>query len=64
MPPNLVLDVSSVAIDASKLTAYGHSVPKSRISENNPTFPNIADMDVAESLIQKMMDDYGEEIHL
>ena len=24
---------------------------------------NIADMDVAESLIQKMMDDYDEEIH-
>lgn len=97
-----LIDASNVAIDASKLTAYGHSVPKSRIPENNPTFPNwggkldtngnfikwfgwkmhalvdttsgipisysitpanIADMDVAESLIQKMMDDYDEEIH-
>ena len=97
-----IIDTSNVAIDASKLTAYEHSVPKSRIPENNPTFPNwggkldtngnfikwfgwkmhalvdttsgipisyiitpanIADMDVAEKLIQKMMDDYDEEIH-
>lgn len=97
-----LIDAFNVAIDASKLTAYEHSVPKSRIPENNPTFPNwggkldtngnfikwfgwkmhtlvdttsgipisyiitpanIADMDVAESLIQKMMDDYDEEIH-
>ena len=97
-----IIDTSNVAIDASKLTAYEHSVPISRIPENNPTFPNwggkldtngnfikwigwkmhalvdttsgipisyiitpanIADMDVAEKLIQKMMDDYDEEIH-
>ena len=35
-----IIDASNVAIDASKLTAYEHSVPKSRIPENNPTVPN------------------------
>lgn len=98
----IIIDAPNVAIDASKLAAYEHTVPKSRIPENNTTFPNwsgkldtngnfikwfgwkmyalvdttsdipisyiitlanIADMDVAESLIQKMMDDYDEEIH-
>ena len=97
-----LVDGSNVAIDSSKLTAYEHAVPKSRIPENNPEFPNwggkldtngnfikwfgwkmhalvdtysgipisyvitpanIADMDIAETLIQKMMDDYDEEIH-
>ena len=96
-----IIDGTNVAVDASKLTAYEHAVPKSKIPENNPAFPNwggkldtngnfikwfgwkmhalvdtssgipisyvitpanIADMDVAESLIQKMMDDYNEEI--
>lgn len=97
-----LVDGTNVAIDASKLTAYEHAVPKFKIPENNPTFPNwggkldtngnfikwfgwkmhalvdtssgipisyiitpanIADMDIAETLIQKMMDDYNEEIH-
>lgn len=97
-----IIDGSNVAIDASKLTAYEHAVPKAQIPETNPEFPNwggkldtngnfikwfgwkmhalvdtsssipisyiitpanIADMDVAETLIQKMMDDYDEEIH-
>ncbi len=97
-----IIDGTNVSIDASKLTAYEHSVPKSKIPENHPEFPNwagkldtngnfikwfgwkmhalvdtssgipisyiitpanIADMDVAETLIQKMMDDYDEEIH-
>ena len=96
-----IIDGTNVAVDASRLTAYEHAVPKSKIPENNPAFPNwggkldtngnfikwfgwkmhalvdassgipisyvitpanIADMDVAESLIQKMMDDYNEEI--
>lgn len=96
-----IIDGTNVAVDASKLTAYEHAVPKSKIPENNPAFPNwggkldtngnfikwfgwkmhalvdassgipisyvitpanIADMDVAEPLIQKMMDDYNEEI--
>lgn len=29
-----------VAIDASKLDAFEHSVPKAKIPENNPNFPN------------------------
>ena len=92
-----LIDGTNVAIDASKLTAYEHAVPKSRIPVDDPSFPNwggkldtngnfikwfgwkmhalvdtysglpisyiitpanIADMDVAENLIQKMMDDY------
>ena len=92
-----LIDGTNVAIDASKLTAYEHAVPKSKIPSDDPTFPNwggkldtngnfikwfgwkmhalvdtysgipisyiitpanIADMDVAENLIQKMMDDY------
>ena len=92
-----LIDGTNVAIDASKLTAYEHGVPKSRIPADDPSFPNwggkldtngnfikwfgwkmhalvdtysslpisyiitlanIADMDVAENLIQKMMDDY------
>ena len=35
-----LIDGVNVAIDSSKLTAYEHSVPKSRIPENNPEFPN------------------------
>uniref|UniRef100_UPI00405656B0 transposase n=1 Tax=Agathobacter sp. TaxID=2021311 RepID=UPI00405656B0 len=97
-----LIDGTNVAIDSSKLTAYEHAVPKSKIPENNPAFPNwggkldtngnfikwfgwkmhalvdtssgipisyvitpanIADMDMAEPLIQKMMADYKEEIH-
>lgn len=97
-----IIDGTNVAIDATKLTAYEHSVPKFRIPENDPEFPdwggkldtngnfikwfgwkmhalvdtssgipisyiitpaNIADMDIAETLIRKMMDDYDEEIH-
>lgn len=97
-----IIDGTNVAIDLGKLTAYEHSVPKSRIPENNSEFPNwggkldtngnfikwfdwkmhalvdtssgipisyiitpanIADMDIAKPLIQKMMDDYDEEIH-
>lgn len=92
-----LIDGINVAIDASKLTAYEHAVPKSKIPSDDPNFPNwggkldtngnfikwfgwkmhalvdtyselpisyiitpanIADMDVAEPLIQKMMDDY------
>lgn len=92
-----LIDGTNVAIDASKLTAYEHAVPKSKIPTDDTTFPNwggkldtngnfikwfgwkmyalvdtysglpisyiitpanIADMDVAEELIQKMMDDY------
>ena len=34
-----IIDGTNVAIDASKLTAYEHSVPKSKILENNPEFP-------------------------
>lgn len=97
-----LIDGTTVAIDASKLTAYEHAVPKSRIPENDPRLPNwggkldtngnfikwfgwkmhalvdtssgiplsyvitpanIADMDMAEPLIQKLMEDYEEEIH-
>lgn len=97
-----LIDGTNVAIDASKLTAYEHAVPKSKIPENNPEFPNwggkldtngnfikwfgwkmhalvdtfsgipisyiitpanIADIDMAEPLIQKMIDEYNEEIH-
>lgn len=36
-----IIDASSVAIDASKLTAYEHSVPKSRIPQNNPTLSKL-----------------------
>jgi len=92
-----LIDGTNVAIDASKLTAYEHSVPKSKIPSDNLDFPNwggkldtngnfikwfgwkmhalvdtysglpisyiitpanIADIDVAEKLIQKIMDDY------
>lgn len=92
-----LIDGTNVAIDASKLTAYEHAVPKSKIPSDDPNFPNwggkldtngnfikwfgwkmhalvdtysglpisyiitpanIADMDAAEPLIQKMMDDY------
>ena len=92
-----LIDGTNVAIDASKLTAYEHAVPKSKIPSDDSRFPNwggkldtngnfikwfgwkmhalvdtysglpisyiitpanIADMDVAEALIQKMMDDY------
>ena len=92
-----LIDGTNVAIDASKLTAYEHAVPKSKIPSDDTSFPNwggkldtngnfikwfgwkmhalvdtysglpisyiitpanIADMDVAENLIQKMMDDY------
>ena len=92
-----LIDGSNVAIDASKLTAYEHAVPKLKIPSENPEFPNwggkldtngnfikwfgwkmhalvdtysglpisyvitpanVADMDAAEPLIQKMMDDY------
>ena len=92
-----LIDGTNVAIDASKLTAYEHAVPKSKIPSDDSCFPNwggkldtngnfikwfgwkmhalvdtysglpisyiitpanIADMDVAEALIQKMMDDY------
>lgn len=35
-----IIDGTNVAIDASKLTAYEHSVPKSKIPENHPEFPN------------------------
>ena len=92
-----LIDGTNVAIDASKLTAYEHAVPKSKIPSDDPNFPNwggkldtngnfikwfgwkmhalvdtysglpisyiitpanIADMDAAEPLIQKMMGDY------
>ena len=35
-----LVDGTNVAIDASKLTAYEHAVPKFKIPENNPAFPN------------------------
>ncbi len=96
-----LLGLDNVAIDASKIDAYEHSVPKKKILENNPEHPhwggkldtngnfikwygwkmhalvdtksglpisyiitpaNISDMDVAQPLIQKMMDDYDETI--
>ena len=89
-----LIDGTNVAIDASKLTAYEHAVPKSKIPSDDSCFPNwggkldtngnfikwfgwkmhalvdtysglpisyiitpanIADMDVAEALIQKMI---------
>ncbi len=92
-----LIDGTNVAIDASKLNAYEHSVAKSKIPSDDPSFPNwggkldtngnfikwfgwkmhalvdtysglpisyiitpanTADMDIAEPLIQKMMDDY------
>lgn len=35
-----LIDGTNVAIDASKLTAYEHAVPKSKIPEADPSFPN------------------------
>lgn len=35
-----LLDASTVAIDATKIDAYEHSVPKSKIPEDDPEFPN------------------------
>jgi transposase len=93
-----LIDASNVAIDASKINAYEHAIPKTKIPENNPSHPNwggkldtngnfikwfgwkmhalvdtvsglpisyiitpanIADMDVALPLIEKMKDDYN-----
>ena len=92
-----LIDGINVVIDASKLTAYEHAVPKSKIPADDSSFQNwggkldangdfikwfgwkihalvdtysslpisyiitlanIADMNVAENLIQKMRDDY------
>lgn len=35
-----LIDGTNVAIDASKLTAYEHDVPKSKIPSDDPDFPN------------------------
>lgn len=92
-----LIDGKNVAIDASKITAYEHAVPKKYIPENDKVFPNwggkldtngnfikwfgwkmhalvdtvsgiplayvitpanIADIDMAEPLINKLMEDY------
>lgn len=96
-----LIDGTNVAIDASKITAYEHAVPKKYIPENDPAFPNwggkldtngnfikwfgwkmhalidtvsgiplayiitpanIADVDMAEPLIKKLMEDYDNSI--
>jgi len=95
-----LIDGKNVAIDASKITAYEHAVPKKCIPENDKAFPNwggkldtngnfikwfgwkmhalvdtvsgiplayvitpanIADIDMAEPLINKLMEDYDKE---
>ncbi|NMA74352.1 MAG: transposase [Bacteroidales bacterium] len=92
-----LIDGTNVAIDASKITAYEHAVPKKYIPADDPHFPNwggkldtngnfikwfgwkmhalvdtisgiplsyiitpanIADVDMAEPLIKKLMEDY------
>jgi len=35
-----LIDAYNVAIDASKITAYEHSVPEREIPEDDPTSPN------------------------
>jgi len=35
-----LIDGNHVSIDATKLDAFEHAVPKSKIPENNPNFPN------------------------
>lgn len=35
-----LIDGTNVPIDASKLTAYEHAVPKSKIPSDDPSFPN------------------------